>query len=567
LFLFPSVFQKIVHLRFLLISQISAGKLTYEYKGEVNNASTYQPTEDYILRMENDGAVYKNLKVTESVKNMLKFLNFEGETDEVVACGAPIQNLYIFKCSLEQSLVYLDAIAKSKTIMENFLKKKILFIKSCVSGKYIRDTYDSIRTSLNRIMTMTTPQSKENERFKLMKKIGDEYKRYLNRSLNYGKNMLSFIRTGKLRGRNADMNHFEDEIVDITRMHYEIKAIALKYIFELSYKIIEDDYSGFPMNYGGDIYNEVLTYLNEINEEVTNKYNKKIAIEKAGLINSFKNKVPKIKLSNGKSTLDLLSNKDVNSIKDFILGSGKSTGLSVLSTKSGIKKNLPLDKKDLIKSDKFWKDLRLSMGGKTIYIGVIKYEKPGVFKDKNFYLLDVVNSMIQKKYLRKSPIDTKRKTIRDFLIRSVINNGVLLLVDNTSKLKDPSNWRAMNFDDLDKLGKKKSTSLVRNIFFNIISSNVEFDNIMREEIPDSSLITKEIKELCKLSGPSNLEKCKFIYSRNEFGKGVKRKMNSHSGTKGINLESGTSYAAWTPLEGQVRGALKGGKMVLGFIDK
>ena len=125
----------------------------------------------------------------------------------------------------------------------------------------------------------------------------------------------------------------------------------------------------------------------------------------------------------------------------------------------------------------------------------------------------------------------------------------------------------MNFKELEKLSKRKTISYVRQMFFNILSNNSIFREYMQSNIPSSSKIAKNLEKLCELAGDEKLENCKFVLSRNEFGKGVKSKMESHTGTKGINLESGQTYTPWAPLEAVVGEGLNGGKHILGFMEK
>ena len=435
---------------------------------------------------------------------------------EKSACGAPLQKLELFRCTLKESMSYLNVIEQSKEVLIKFLKKKIEFITSGVEVSYVKEKKDQIEIMLNRIAMASSISLKDKARLDLVKKIVSEYEMYLNLSINYEKNLTASSSTGKLRKKLKNVGNIDYEIATATKIHYELKALALRYTFILTYRIMKDLYNrmGVVVDYGENIEKEMEVAFKLIDENIKKQANVNISIEKAGLIKKFGSKLPITLSTNSKS--GFLSGNDAKRIRILIMSGTSSNVSNIFSTSSEStangKKNLSRNKKDLVEKDSFWKDLRAALGGKTIYIGVIRYKTKNVFKSTNFYILDVINSMIQKKFIRSHPMESTNKSIRRFLIDHVVNNGYLLITDHTDKKGEKTNWRAMNFKELENISNKKRLSYIRQIFFNILSNNVEFKEYMQSRIPGNSKIALNLEKLCNLAGDEKLKDCKFVFS-------------------------------------------------------
>ena len=262
--------------------------VTYKYTGKVGTrVEKYKPEGDYILSMSGTSTEYNKVNQYETQKRIIEFLNIKSEKS---ACGAPLQKLELFRCTLKESMSYLNVIEQSKEVLIKFLKKKIEFITSGVEVSYVKEKKDQIEIMLNRIAMASSISLKDKARLDLVKKIVSEYEMYLNLSINYEKNLTASSSTGKLRKKLKNVGNIDYEIATATKIHYELKALALRYTFILTYRIMKDLYNrmGVVVDYGENIEKEMEVAFKLIDENIKKQANVNISIEKAGLIKKIR---------------------------------------------------------------------------------------------------------------------------------------------------------------------------------------------------------------------------------------------------------------------------------------
>jgi hypothetical protein len=208
------------------------------------------------------------------------------------------------------------------------------------------------------------------------------------------------------------------------------------------------------------------------------------------------------------------------------------------------KVNISLENRLKVENLKFWQDLRTIFNGRTLFLPVVKLNSRNNFDDSEFYLINILSSMIFNK-LSAIQISENGVVSRQALDSRVLNNGYILLAANTADLGNPNSWRCVNYQNIAKLKKPngvfKDIKKIRGLFFNIIANNMTLTEILNVSIPSGSNTSNGLVKYCANVLKKDLPNCNILISRQQFAKTVQPKMRSLTGTMGIDLMSGVAY--------------------------
>ena len=90
-------------------------------------------------------------------------------------------------------------------------------------------------------------------------------------------------------------------------------------------------------------------------------------------------------------------------------------------------------------------------------------------------------------------MESTNKSIRRFLIDHVVNNGYLLITDHTDKKGEKTNWRAMDFKELENISNKKYPKRVDNkepVKTPIFTPSIYSKLFAKAKFPTNKLIVK-----------------------------------------------------------------------------
>jgi hypothetical protein len=207
---------------------------------------------------------------------------------------------------------------------------------------------------------------------------------------------------------------------------------------------------------------------------------------------------------------------------------------------------LTAEQKMRVSSTQFWKDMKFSFNGKTLYLPAIKISTSrgtSVFNDSNFYMIDVLNSMILGRLIAVKLYPLDQKTIYAKLNRT----GYLMLSAITSDLSNPDRWMAIDFRHFARMLKPNGNGAFRKIaqgrsdFFNLLANNGYLISMMNNSIPAVSQTSKVLTSYCSKILKQDLSKCSLFISQPLFAQNVQQRMDMFESTKGIDMRSGYSF--------------------------
>jgi hypothetical protein len=205
---------------------------------------------------------------------------------------------------------------------------------------------------------------------------------------------------------------------------------------------------------------------------------------------------------------------------------------------------LSLENRLKVENIQFWQDLRTIFNGRTLFLPVVKLNSKNNFDDSEFYLINILSSMIFNK-LSAIQISENGVISRKAIDSRLLNNGYILLSANTVDLSNPNSWRCVNYANISKLKKQngmfKDIKKIRGLFFNIIANTLTLTEILNISIPSGSNTSNGLVKYCSNVLKKDLPNCNILISRQQFAKTVQNKMNTLKGTAGIDLMSGTTY--------------------------
>ena len=458
------------------------------------------------------------------------------ESEEVIAIavGAPMQNDDFFQQTFEALESYYKYIQISKNIYITFAQLKIDIFRSGFPSDEIIKMYNNNLSKFNIIFTSHKfPQKQEIELLKMIGSILNEYKKYRKQELKYLAGKSSYNKNGN---RMADLSR---ELYNgLVSVRAGLSAEMIYTIAKLSYQIFESR-ATIPISsqFITNLQNQRDIFDAEIQVEAT-----KIMQKQKLQINS--------KLGKGSLQLGLIGPGNIPQpppqFLQMVAGIFQTGSIpqSIGAPGAAGKVNISLENRLKVENLKFWQDLRTVFSGRTLFLPVVKLNSKNNFDDSEFYLINILSSMIFNK-LNAIQISVNGVVSRQALDSRVLNNGYILLTTTPVELANPNSWRCVNYKNIAKLRKTggvfKDIKKIRGLFFNIIANNMTLTEILNVSIPSGSNTSNGLVKYCANVLKKDLPNCNILISRQQFAKTVQPKMGSLTGTIGIDLMSGVAY--------------------------
>jgi hypothetical protein len=515
-----------------LLEPIVSGATTSETLLDVSYRQSIQRLTEFLLQGNNG--------------EIPKIMHEKSKEEIIIAVGAPMQNNDFFQETFEALESYYTYIKISKQIYLTFAQLKIDIFRSGIPSNQIMKWYTDNLSKFNIIFTSHKfPQKQQIELLKMIKFILNEYKKYRKQELKYLAGKSALNRNGN---RMADRSR---EIYNgLVSVRAGLSAEMIYTIAKLSYKIFESR-ATYPISssFITDLDNQKNIFDAEIQGEAS-----KIMQKQKLQINS---KLGKGSLQTGQFTGLIGPGNIPQPPPQFaqmfagILqpGSIPASMGSFGATGAVGKVNISLENRLKVENLKFWQDLRTIFSGRTLFLPVVKLNSKNNFDDSEFYLINILSSMIFNK-LSAIQISENGVMSRQLIDSRLLNNGYILLTTTPADLGNPNSWRCVNYKNIAKLKKQngvfKDIKKIRALFFNIIANNMTLTEILNVSIPSGSNTSNGLVKYCANVLKKDLPNCNILISRQQFAKTVQPKMQSLTGTTGIDLMSGVAYFEYGP---------------------
>jgi len=455
-----------------------------------------------------------------------------------------MQNDEVFEQTFESLDSYYEYIKGSKQIYKQFARLKLAIYRSGYPSKDIIENFNYFMSKFNIIFsTYRIPQKQQIEILKLVSYVMNKYKTYRKQELKLMDNKIIFENNSKRIIGNKMYDISREEYYSILSVRAGLSAEMIVKIAELSYNVyIRRNPVGMASN-----------FLNELNQKRT-LFDNELAIETQKILQKQQIQINR-KFGKGSIQQTMqpigLNNLPPTPSQFLQMFSGLSSQMSPISQGAQIgapttagKVNLSLENRLKIENLKFWQDLRTIFSGRTLYLPVVKLDSRKKFDDNEFYLINILTSMIFNK-ISAIKISDNGVVSRKALDSYVLNNGYILLSTNTVDLSNPNSWRCVNYKNLSKFkkasGQFKDIKKVRGVFFNLIANNLTLTEYLNISIPAGSNISNGLVKYCSNVLKKELQVCNILISRQQFAQTVYPKQGSLTGTTGIDLISGTAY--------------------------
>ena len=515
-----------------LIEPITVGASTSETFLDVNYNQSIKRLTEFLLQNNN--------------REIPKIRQGNNKEDKIIAVGAPMQNDEVFQQTFEALESYYTYIKSSKQVYLQFAQLKIDIFRSGFPSDTIIEWFNDFLTKFNIIFnTIKLQQKQEIELVKLIGVIMNRYKKHRNLELKY----LS----GKFIYENNTRRTLGNKMFDRSREIYRglisvregLSAEMLMTVAVYSYNIfarrnIPPPVSNFIADlrqqraiFDGEIAIKTQQILQREKLEANRKYGK--GSLQTGQIQPITgliglNNIPQPP----PQFLQMFSGMMQPGAMPSLTGSPGSSG----------KVNISLENRLKVEGLKFWQDLRTIFNGRTLFLPVVKLDSKKNFDDSEFYLINILSSMIFNK-LSAIQISENGVISREAIDSKLLNNGYILLAANTADLGNPNSWRCVNYANISRLkrsgGVFKDIKKIRGLFFNIIANNLTLTEILNVSIPSGSNTSNGLVKYCSNILKKDLPNCNILISRQQFAKTVQPKMASLTGTASIDLMSGNAY--------------------------
>ena len=494
-------------------------------------------------------------------KRLYEFLSI-GEDDEepkmddkIISLGAPLQN--------EDALVnltrvldsYYSTVSSSRDTFISYMDLKLNIFKSSVSSKTVANIRDDLLRKFGLINMISQRELRDVKLIELAQEVKAKYETYRANELKLTDDKAIYKTRNSVK--NTNLNAF---IKEQSRFMKKLKqgtyAIINLEVAKLTHQLFLNKN---PTSALGSVFINILnTEAKKIDDEMDQELRELIArktnniAQKYGA-NALKHtanihllrfsdipKTPATYLSSIHSLYTSLS-RGSSQVPSGLIG-GPASGSSHPFQKS----LLTTEQKIRVSRTQFWKDLKLSFNGKTLYLPAIKISSSkgiSVFNDHNFYMIDIINSMILSRLIAIKLYPINPKTIYAKLNRS----GYLMLSAITEDLSNPDRWMAVDFRHFARMlksdgsGAFRRTEQGRSDFFNLIANNGYLISMMNNSIPAVSQTSKALTSYCSKLLKKDLDKCSLFISQPQFAQNVQTRMDMFESTKGIDLSSGYSF--------------------------
>ena len=494
-------------------------------------------------------------------KRLYEFLSIGEEEEEpkvknnIISLGAPLQNEKMLENLTRVLDAYYSTVANSRDTFLNYMDLKLNIFKSSVSAKAVSKLRDDLLKNFGLINMISQRELRNIKLVELAKEVMSKYEGFRRDELNLTDDKAIYKTRNTIK--NSDLNTF---IKEQSRFMKKLKqgtyAIIQLEVAKLTHQLFLNKN---PTSALGNVFiNTVNSDAKRIDDEMNKELRQLIArktnniAQKYGA-NALKQtenihllrfsdipKTPATYLSSIHSLYTSLS-RGSSSVPSGIIG-GPASGSSHPFQKS----LLTSEQKIRVSTTQFWKDLKLSFNGKTLYLPAIKISTSrgaSVFNDNNFYMIDVLNSMILSRLIAVKLYPPNKKTIYAKLNRT----GYLMLSAITDDLSNPDRWMAVDFRHFARMLKTDGSGAFRRVaqgrsdFFNLISNNGYLISMMNNSIPAVSQTSRILTAYCSKVLKKELGSCSLFISQPQFAQNVQQRMDMFESTKGIDLRSGYSF--------------------------
>ena len=467
---------------------------------------------------------------------------------KIIAVGAPFQNDEIFEQTFEALDAYYDYVKGSKQIYKIYAQLKLDIYRSGYPSSNIVKWYNLFLSKFDIIFrSSSNPLKQQIELLKVIATIMNEYKKYREQELKYMDDRSLFDNNSSKTSSEKMYDVSREKLRGILSTRAGLSAEMIVRIAELSYQIYA-------------ARNPVTSnFIDELKQK-KQVFDAEIAIKTQKILDRLKIQVNR-KFGKGSAQSSQLTSQLVGinyfppTPPQFLAIFGATFPQLGISAQGGPpgpqgspaaigKVPLLLEQRLKVENIKFWQDLRTIFSGRTIFLPVAKLNSKKLFDDNEFYLIDILRTMIFNK-LYSYQISTNGKISQQLVDSIILNNGSILLSTNTVDLGNPNSWRCINYINIAKFKRSgdvfKDIKKMRGIFFNLIANNGFLTESMNVSIPAGSNTSGGLVKYCTNILKKDLPKCNILISRQQFAQTVQPKMASLSGTSGIDLMSGVAY--------------------------
>lgn len=508
-----------------------------------------------------DYSTCDQIDYVKTYKRLYEFLSI-GEDDEepkiddkIISLGAPLQN--------EDSLVnltrvldaYYSTVASSRDTFISYMDLKLNIFKSSVSSKTVANIRDDLLRKFGLINMISQKELRDAKLVELAQEVKAKYQTYRANELKLTDDKAIYKTRNSVKNSGIDA-FIKEQSRFMKKLKQGTYAIINLEVAKLTHQLFLNKN---PTSALGTVFiNTLNTEAKKIDDEMDKELRELIArktnniAQKYGA-NALKHtanihllrfsdipKTPATYLSSIHSLYTSLS-RGSSRVPSGIIG-GPASGISHPFQKS----SLTTEQKIRVSTTQFWKDMKLAFNGKTLYLPAIKISTSkgtSVFNDQNFYMIDVLNSMIQGRLIAIKLYPINQKTIYAKLNRS----GYLMLSAITDDLSNPDRWMAIDFRHFARMLKPDGSGAFRRMaqgrsdFFNLIANNGYLISMMNNSIPAVSQTSKVLTAYCSKILKKDLGNCSLFISQPQFAQNVNSKMDMFESTKGIDLMSGYSF--------------------------
>lgn len=498
------------------------------------------------------------INYVETIKKLVPFLLRDKEPDVPktkddvpIAVGAPFQNEDILDETAEALYKYYGEVMISKSFYLEFMEQKIAIFMAGIPATEISQWKDMIFKQLGIIArTIPTMAQKDIECLDLIQKIVSRYRDYRKQEIKL-MDSKSILVDNKFRILgNKPEDYVKQQARAMKRLHMGVKAVLLVEVVKLSFELFKQRNPTLTLcsNFETEFTKRISEIDKSMNEKISSILVKKVLnIEKKAGPKAIKNS----KLASGILMLAALPPAPTSYARDVwsLISSVKETkGLPMMGPSSSSygfgQQTITYDQKNKIENDLFWKNLYTAFNSRLLFLPAVKGTR---FDDDDFYIVDIFSSMVDAKlYKYRLSLDAK------FLYYKLYQKGYIMFTPSAAELDNPSNWKAINLNSLEKALKKTNNDKIRNIkqirdlFFNIIANDSFLAASLTISIPDRSRLSQVLQAFCQKAKKTNkYSQCDILISRNYFGNTVSQNMQKFEGTYGIDMTSGTAFAQYS----------------------
>jgi hypothetical protein len=120
---------------------------------------------------------------------------------------------------------------------------------------------------------------------------------------------------------------------------------------------------------------------------------------------------------------------------------------------------------------------------------------------------------------------------------------------NTADIGNPAKWRGINYKtfktilrtDDDGVTRFRRLEKARDVMFNLLANGGYLTDSLTIALPEASNVSLALVKYCQNVLKKEVDKCPILISRQQFGQTVQPRMEQFTGTKGVDMISGTAY--------------------------